>query len=421
MSVEKRGNKWRVNYRHEGKIYKEAFDRKEDAVAYEQYVRVAKAAGTFKLPDKFIKAEENPVEYGKRFTIRELMERLLTEYGTLEWKPNVLSQNRHRIEYYINPLLGDETVSGLTVPRLERFYRDLQKTPSVDNPGELVGLSVIEKIHNLLNTAFRQAQRWGYISRDQNTVVSYAKYPKYHSGERTIWTPEEYQMALDVCEHHGVKVWLYLAVACSARIGELLGLQWKDVTFLENGITKVTIRQQLQRLDNEGMENSEKYEVYFTFPSERNSKTSLVLCGTKEKGGRTAPPRPVFLGPKLTEVLKEEKQRQAIFRALHGDKYADYDIVIAQENGRPYEEHDIRKHLKRLCVENDLAVVAPHAMRHLSVSLKLLWSGDVKAVQADSGHKDAEMVFNRYSHALDSERQKLAMTMDDRLYKRASG
>ena len=68
-----------------------------------------------------------------------------------------------------------------------------------------------------------------------------------------------------------------------------------------------------------------------------------------------------------------------------------------------------------------MPVIVPHAMRHLSVTLKLLWSGDVKAVQADSGHKDAQMVFNRYSHALDRERQKLAATMDDRLYKKDSG
>ena len=127
------------------------------------------------------------------------------------------------------------------------------------------------------------------------------------------------------------------------------------------------------------------------------------------------------MGSQLAEVLKAEKQRQTAFKVLLGEKYEDYDIVIAQDGGRPYEEHDIRRHLKHLCVENDLPVVVPHAMRHLSVTLKLLWSGDVKAVQADSGHKDAGMVYNRYSHAVDAEQEKLAMTVDARLYKRASG
>ena len=81
----------------------------------------------------------------------------------------------------------------------------------------------------------------------------------------------------------------------------------------------------------------------------------------------------------------------------------------------------MRKHLKKLCEQNELPVIVPHAMRHLSVTLKLLLSGDVKAVQADSGHKDAQMVYNRYSHALDEERKKLAMSLDDRLYCSVAG
>ena len=69
---------------------------------------------------------------------------------------------------------------------------------------------------------------------------------------------------------------------------------------------------------------------------------------------------------------------------------------------------------------SSLPVVTPHAMRHLSVTLKLMISGDVKAVQVDSGHKDAEMVFNRYSHALDTERKKMALELDSSLYGGAS-
>ena len=34
-----------------------------------------------------------------------------------------------------------------SVQRIERYYRELLKTPSVDDPDETVGKSVIEKIH----------------------------------------------------------------------------------------------------------------------------------------------------------------------------------------------------------------------------------------------------------------------------------
>lgn len=421
MSVEKRGKVWRVSYRHDGKVYRETFDTEKQARARDAVVKAEKECGLFAPPHEMIDAEVNPRAYGKGITVRELMERVVTEYGPNEWKPNVLAQNRNRIEHYINPALGDELVMSITVPRLERFYRELLETPSVDDPEETVGKSVIEKIHNLLNTAFRQAQRWGYIPREEKTVVSLAHRPKYKSDERTIWTPAEFRAALDACEHHGLRLWLYLSASCSARIGELLGLQWKDVEFFDDGTAAITFRQQLQRLDREGMADSEKYEVYFSFPTTGNSKTVLALCGMKDKDGSAARPRKVYVGPQLAAELKAEKQRQGALKVLFGSKYEDYGIVIAQETGRPYEEHDIRKQLKKLCEQNNLPVIVPHAMRHLSVTLKLLISGDVKAVQADSGHKDAQMVYNRYSHALDEERKKLAMSMDDALYCSAAG
>ena len=412
MSCEKRGKVWRVSYRHNGVVYRETYDTEKQARARDALVKAEKEAGTFAPPHALINPEMNPRAYGKGITIRELMRRLVEEYGPTEWKPNVLAQNRNRIEYYINPFLGDELLMDISVQRIERYYKELLRTPSVDNPDETVGKSVIEKIHTMLCTAFKQAQRWGYIPRDEKSVVSLARRPKYKSDERTIWTPQQYRTALDVCEHHGLRLWLLLSASCSARIGELLGLQWDCVEFMEDGTASITFRQQLQRLDRVGMDESEKYEVYFTFPSGRDSKTVLALCGMKDKDGTAAPPRIVYVGPQVATALKEERQRQNALRVVLGRNYEDFNIVIAQDMGRPFEEHEIRKKLKKLCEDASLPVVVPHAMRHLSVTLKLMLSGDVKAVQADSGHKDAGMVFNRYSHALDAERKKLALELD---------
>lgn len=420
MSCEKRGKVWRVSYRHNGVIYRETFDTEKQARARDALVKAEKEAGTFAPPHALINPELNPRAYGKGITVRELMKRVVEEYGPTEWKPNVLAQNRNRIEYYINPFLGDEILINISVQRIERYYQELLRTPSVDDPDETVGKSVIEKIHTMLCTAFNQAQRWGYIPRDEKTVVALARRPKYKSDERTIWTPQQYRTALDSCEHHGLRLWLLLSASCSARIGELLGLQWDCVAFHEDGTASITFRQQLQRLDRTGMDESEKYEIYFAFPSDRNSRTVLALCGMKDKDGTAAPPRTVFVGPQLAAALKDEKQRQSALKVVHGRNYTDFNIVIAQDMGRPFEEHEIRKKLKKLCEDTSLPVIVPHAMRHLSVTLKLLISGDVKAVQADSGHKDAGMVFNRYSHALDEERRKLAMELDGVLYSTAS-
>ena len=125
MSVEKRGKVWRVSYRHNGKQYKETFETEKQANARDAIIKMEKEAGNFEPPHHLVNAEAEPAAYGKGITIRELMERVVTEYGPSEWKPNTLAQNKNRINYYIIPLIGNETLMELTVPQLERFYKDL--------------------------------------------------------------------------------------------------------------------------------------------------------------------------------------------------------------------------------------------------------------------------------------------------------
>ena len=64
----------------------------------------------------------------------------------------------------------------------------------------------------------------------------------------------------------------------------------------------------------------------------------------------------------------------------------DYNLVIAQDNGRPYEERLISEKIRNLIARYDLKPVVFHSLRHSSTSMKLKISGgDIKAVQGDTG------------------------------------
>ena len=53
-----------------------------------------------------------------------------------------------------------------------------------------------------------------------------------------------------------------------------------------------------------------------------------------------------------------------------------------------------------------------HSLRHTSVTYKLkLSGGDIKAVQGDSGHAQADMVTEVYGHILDEDRKRNARLM----------
>ena len=420
MSVAKHGNKYRVTYSWQGKTKHEYFDSEAIARARDDEIKAGKKAGTFVPPHELLDAEADPAAYGKGITVAEMMTILINDYGPRNWKPNVAASNAARIDTYIIPLIGDEKLSTLTPKRLERFFLEVRELPQMGNPNQKVGLSVVEKIKSLLSTAMKEAYRLQYITkREQVDVVSLAECDSYSSEERTIWTLEECLRAVEAAQPLQMRVWLKLAAQGTARIGENLGLKWDDVAFQPNGSAAITYRWQLQRIAREEMQGNQKIVVYETIPGVCTTKdkaapqTVLCLCGMKSKGKKPPPPRTVYVGPNLAADLQRLKARQEGLKTAIGDKYADMGFVLAQDNGRPYEEHIIRKQLKQLCLDNGLPVITPHSMRHWSISLKLLLShGDVKTVQADSGQKNTKMVIDRYSHAFEEERRKMAFAVE---------
>ncbi len=101
-------------------------------------------------------------------------------------------------------------------------------------------------------------------------------------------------------------------------------------------------------------------------------------------------------------------------KALLTDEYQDYGLVVTQENGRPVESCQIMDELRKLIKEHDLKPVAFHSLRHSSTSLKLKISGgDIKAVQGDTGHAQARMVTDVYSHIMTDDRKNLAKKVND--------
>ena len=84
----------------------------------------------------------------------------------------------------------------------------------------------MSRIHKLLKSAFGKAVAWEYTSI--NPTLG-ATLPERHSKERAVWSDDEAIKALNVCEDMALRICLYLALGCSLRLGEILGLQWANV------------------------------------------------------------------------------------------------------------------------------------------------------------------------------------------------
>lgn len=100
-----------------------------------------------------------------------------------------------------------------------------------------------------------------------------------------------------------------------------------------------------------------------------------------------------------------------------GPDYTDYNLVLAQNTGRPCEDRIIGNQFERLKKSAGLPNVVFHSLRHSSTTYKLkLNKGDLKATQGDTGHAQIDMITDIYAHILDEDRKVNAQKFEMAFY-----
>lgn len=415
-SLVQRGKRYYVVYTYENdagekKQKWETFATKEDALRRKTEVEYCKSMDSIIIP---------PCD-----TMNDLLKEYIAMYGKNTWALSTYTSNVKLIESYIQPYLGQMKLQEITARTLEKYYQKMLKTQAVpkctdkryqkERPNVSVG--TVRRIHRLLHSCFEQAVRWDLIPKNP---TAYATVPKSTKKQRDIWTVDVLMKAVELCEDPKLKLAINLSFACSLRIGELLGLTWSCIDISEksirDGVAYVYINKELQRVARSALQQLDKKDVIFAFPtlSEKNT-TQLVL----KKPKTVSSIRKVFLPRTVAEMLVEWKKEQDELRVALGNEYANFDLVFAGYYGMPTEAASITGAFRKLIQENNLPRVVFHSLRHSSITYKLkLNGGDIKAVQGDSGHAQAKMVTDQYSHILDDDRKRNAQLFEDAFYQK---
>lgn len=388
---------------------------------------------TFKTLDeaKRRKAEiEYRQELGKLIipqcrTLDDLLKEYVSLYGKNVWSISMYDSSTALIRHYISPIIGSMKITDITPRILEKYYQQLLKTKAVsrctdrnyEKKDRYVTAGTVKKIHNLLRSCFNQALKWELIEKNPATL---ATVPKAESKERDIWDAETLFRAVEACEDDRLELAINMAFACSLRLGELLGLTWDCVDISEESIQEgrpsIFVKKELQRVRKDTMDKLSKKDIIKIFPEVKvNNSTVLVLKKPKTETSI----RKIFLPRTVAQMMIDWKAGQDATKEALGEEYHDYDLVIAGPFGHPMESSRINEMFKELIEKNDLPKVVFHSLRHSSITYKLkLNGGDVKAVQGDSGHAQAKMVTDQYSHILDEDRRTNAQLFEDAFYGR---
>lgn len=354
-------------------------------------------------------------------TIKDLLDEYVKLYGRNKWGANTYASNLALIDNYILPTIGSVKLSEVNTLFVEKYYRELLETPAVSSTKnktgeECVKTGTIMKIHKLLRSAFQQALKWELMEKNPAT---YASVPKHKKQEREIWTAEMLAQAIEACENKNLKIAFHLAFAATLRMGELLGLTWDCVDISKEAIREnrayVKITKEMERVTRRAVEDLDAKDILLIFPSSKqNNKTVRVLKTPKTESSVRKIYIPRFVAECLVDLKKEQEELKEIF----GCEYQDYNLVMATSFGLPLGESYLRIKMQEVGDKLGFPKVVFHSLRHTSITYKLkLSGGDIKAVQGDSGHSQADMVTEVYGHIIDEDRRKNAELLENAFYK----
>ena len=150
------------------------------------------------------------------------------------------------------------------------------------------------------------------------------------------------------------------------------------------------------------------------FPSQKKNNRTVRVLKTPKIDSSV---RKVFIPKSVAQCLIDLKADQDEIKEVLGNEYQDYNLLMATTFGLPIGDSYLRTKMQEIIDALGLPDVVFHSLRHTSVTYKLkLSGGDIKAVQGDSGHAQADMVTEVYGHILDEDRRKNAELMENAFY-----
>lgn len=307
-------------------------------------------------------------------TVKEYLEEWM-QVKEMELKPKTAHQCRQLINNHVLPYLGKYKLGEVKPALIQTTYSKLRKSNASDR--------TIGFIHAVLHHAFSMAVKQGTIGRNPTDAVTK---PKYRSPEMSTWDNNQALIFLSHAEQTRLAVFFYLALDTGMRMGELIGLQWKDVNW-EN--QTLSIRRQIQRLPGQGL-----VEV------EPKSKTSK---------------RMIKVGKNTIQKLYAQEATVMQLKEFAGENWSEHDLVFPNTVGSPLEQGNIRRTYQKLIKEANLPYIKFHELRHTSATLMLQAGTNLKIVQNRLGHSQISLTLDTYSHVLPNMQDEVAEKMDELL------
>lgn len=344
---------------------------------------------------ELIQAKQREKLQSNADNLAELLEEYVELYGRTHWSYSTYTNYVSLIKNHILPFLGEMRLTEFSPKIIATLYSRMRYQQNLTP-------QMLTSIHKLLHSAFEQAVLWEYADRNPFHKVTL---PKPFPCPMEMLSNEEVKRLLQNSGFSLLGIAVHLAFAGSLRKGEILALTWSDVDIKSGSIC---VNKTLKRVRKDAIQALDRNDILYQFPAVFDEgRTVVVLKRPKTRSSI----RTVYLPPHVIDLLQDWKKVQTPC----GKNVPD--LILRYSSGRPLQEEALPRMLEKQLLTLGLPKVTFHSLRHSSITYKLiLTGGNIKAVQGDSGHAQAEMITERYGHVIDSCRKECAQNFQKEFY-----
>lgn len=309
-----------------------------------------------------------------KITVKQWCNDWLENYKRHEIKPKTFECYRNIIRLHIEPLIGHVALKELRPEIVQRLYK------SVSDKG--LSARTVTLTHVTLHAALKQALLNGLIAKNPTEATTR---PKKKQHEKEIWSLEEQVIFMNNIEGHEHQLAFMLGLTLGLRIGEICGLEWKNVD-LNNKTLQV--KRTLQRIQTGIDKKGEKTKLTFVEPKTEKSRRTLPLTD------------------ELIQLLKTHRIKQIEHKMKLGNLWQNTDdnkaeiMVLTTPIGNPLDPRQLTESFYKATEAAKLKRTNFHSLRHCFCTRALESGIELKTVSELAGHSTIVLTANTYSHVL---------------------
>lgn len=298
-----------------------------------------------------------------------------------EWKKKYASNlagttygnHERKLNDHIIPIIGHMEMSKINELILLNLLTNLQR-----KDGKKGDLSFHSKqdIYRTLQSIFKYAVEWKVIKENPMKNIKKPKPKDTEYDEREdlqVYDENETAQLMTLIqdlEDHW-RLMFTLALVAGLRRGELLGLEWKCVDFINN---QIQIKQTIVL-----------------------TKNGPHIKKTKSKSSR----RIVTLPNSMMEELKTYRKQWVKNKLKFADKWTEeeHEWVFCNNTGTHLYPSSPTNRWSKFLKEKNFRYIRLHDLRHTSASLLIAQGVHAKIISERLGHSDISITMNTYGHA----------------------